>query len=194
MSLKLRALGSSEAAARGIIASAMATGTPSSITLTAGHRQRIGNRIAIAGDTQGGTFGEWELGTVAAASAVLVGSSCSAAASGTMVVAAVCDRTPFLPRHSSVALIGTMGGTAATDGIGTVVIEKADSMTAAGFFYTNSSGVATAGFQSALLTGEIAVPAFNDFGAFAVEVSLDRYMTMRVSAWTSGTFWASLLS
>ena len=91
-------------------------------------------------------------------------------------------------------MVGSLGGAAATDGIATAVIEKADGFSAGGFTYTNSSGVATAGFQTALMDGEIAIPAFNDFGALCVEVNLSRYMTFRLSAWTSGTFGASLLA
>lgn len=192
MSLKMRSLGSTVAATRGIVMSAIDTGTPLHITLTAGHRQRNGDRIAIAGNaTDNNTFGEWSLSSVAAASAVLDGSSGAAALSGTPVIAALMDKTPFLPNHSAVALIAAGAGAAATDGIGTVVLEKADDFVVTGFKY-GSAG--TAGFQDALLSGEIAIPAFNDFGALCVEVKLARYMTMRVSAWTSGTFGVSLLS
>ncbi|MCC6530938.1 MAG: hypothetical protein IT531_00175 [Burkholderiales bacterium] len=195
MSLKLKSLGSAVAAARGIVMSAITTGTPLSITLTAGHRLRNGERIAIAGNaTDNNTFGEWTLSGVAAASATLIGSSGSAALSGTPIIAALCDRTPFLPNHAAVAMVAAGAGAAATDGIATAVIEKADGMTAGGFTYTAASGVATAGFQSALLDGEITIPAFADFGAVCVEVNLSRYMTFRLSAWTSGTFGAVLLA
>lgn len=194
MSLKTVSLGTSTAAARGIIASAALTGTPITLTLTAGHRQKNGARLAIAGETQMGTFGEWSVSNVAATSCSLDGSTGSAVTSGTMVIAALMDRTPFIAKHSAVAVVGTCGGTAATDGIGTVVIEKADSFVSTGFQYDNSSGVATSGFKDALQSGEIAIPAFNDFGALMVEVTLARYMTMRVSAWTSGTFFANLLA
>ena len=193
MSLKAKSLGTATAAARGIVMSAIGTGTPLGITLTAGHRQRNGSRIAIAGNAaDNNTFGEWTLSGVAATSANLNGSSGSAALSGTPVIAAVCDQTPFLPNHSAVAMIGSLGGAAATDGIATAVIERADAMSQGGFTY-DASGVPTAGFKDALLSGEIAVPAFNDFGAIAVEVQLGRYMAFRLSAWTSGTFGASLL-
>lgn len=194
MSLRLKPLGSTEAAARGIVMSAIDTAAHG-ITLTAGHRQRNGDRLAIAGNNTSdlGTFGEWSLSTVSATSAVLDGCTASGALSGTPVIAAVCDKTPFLPRHASVALISTPGGTAATDGIGTVVLEGADTMVSTGFQY-DASGVATAGFKSPLKSGEIAIPAFADFGAIMVEVDLMRYMTMRVTSWTSGTFAASLLA
>lgn len=195
MSLKQKSLGTATAAARGIVMSAIGTGTPLSVTLTAGHRLRNGERIGIAGNAADNlTWGDWTLSGVAATSATLNGSTGTAALSGTPVIAVLCDRSPFIAGHSAVALVGAGGGAAATDGIGTAVIEAADGFSAGGFTYDNSSGVATAGFKSALLDGEIAIPAFNDFGALAVEVRLSRYMTFRMSAWTSGTFGASLLA
>ena len=195
MSLKYKSLGSAVAAARGIVMTAIGTGTPLGITLTAGHRLKNDDRIAIAGNaTDNNTFGEWTLGGVAAASANLLGSSGGAALSGTPVIAVVCDRTPFLKGHSAVAVIAAGAGAAATDGIATAVIERADGFSAGGFTYDSSSGVATAGFKDALMSGEIAIPAFNDFGSVMVEVQLGRYMTFRLSAWTSGTFGAGLLA
>lgn len=193
--MKQMSLGTAVAAARGIVATAIVTGTPLHLTLTAGHRLRNGARIAVAGNAvDNRTFGEWSVSGVAATDVVLDGSTGTAALSGTPVIAALCDRTPFLPRNSAVAAIAAGAGAVATDGIATAVIEKADGMVDTGFTYTNSSGVATAGFQDALLSGEIAIPAFNDFGAIFVEVSLSRYMTFRLSAWTSGVFGASLLA
>lgn len=193
--MKQISLGSAVAATRGIVMSAIDTGTPLKITLTAGHRLRNDSRIAIAGNAaDNNTFGEWSLSAVAATSATLVGSSGGAALSGTPVIAVLCDRTPFMANHSAVAMIGSTGGAAATDGIATVLLEQADSQVATGFQYTNSSGVATAGFKDSLLSGEIAMPAFNDFGSIMVEVKLGRYMTMRLSAWTSGSFAGVLIA
>jgi hypothetical protein len=195
MSLKLKSLGSAVAATRGIVMSAIDTGTPLKITLTAGHRMRNGDRIAIAGNAvDNNTFGEWSLSGLSATSGTLDGSSGAAALSGTPVIAALCDRTPFLPRHSAIAMLGSGAGPTATAGIGTMVLEAADSQVTTGFQYTDSSGVATAGFKDALLSGEVAIPAFASFGSIMVEVSLSRYMTMRLSAWTSGTFGAVLLA
>lgn len=195
MSLKQKSLGSAAAAVRGVVMSAIGTGTPLGITLTAGHRQRNGSRIAIAGPAEDNkVFGEWELQGIAAASANLVGSTGTEALSGTPVIALLCDQTPFLPGHSAVAHVSAIGAAAGTDGIATALIEKADGFSAGGFTYTNSSGVATAGFKDALLSGEIAMPAFNDFGGIMVEVSLSRYMTFRLSAWTSGAWGAGLLA
>jgi hypothetical protein len=194
MSLRAKSLGSASAAARGIVISAIDTGNPAHVVITAGHRLKAGDRIAIAGNNTSdlGTFGEWSVSALSATSGTLDGCTASAALSGTPVVAVLCDKTPFLPRHSAVAAISAGVGAAATDGIGTVVIEAADSMISTGFQY-DASGVATSGFKDAFKTGEIAV-AFNDFGSVFVEVDLSRYMTMRVSAWTSGTFGATLLA
>lgn len=203
MSLKLMTLGTMASAVRGIVMSALGTGTPLGITLTAGHRLRDYARIAIVGcalDNQ--VNGEWTITGVAATSGNLVGSTGSIALSGTPVVARVCDQTPFLPNHSAVALIGPAGtGTAPTANIGTIVLEGANSaiFNASGatnnkFQYDNTSGVATDGFKDMLQTGEIAIPAATNAGIAMVEVKLARYMTARCSAWTSGTFLAALMA
>lgn len=192
--MKTKSLGSASAAARGIVMSAITTGTPLVITLTAGHRLKNGDRIAIAGNAaDNGTFGEWTVSSVGATAATLDGSTGSTALSGTPVIAALCDKTPFLPRNAAACHIASGVGAAATDGIATAVIEGADSVISTGFRYTDSSGTETSGFKSALKSGEIAI-AFNDFGGLMVEVDLMRYMTFRLSAWTSGTFGATLLA
>lgn len=198
MSLKMMSLGSMSSAARGILLTALSTGTPVNVSITAGHRQRNGSRIAIAGLAADNAInGEWTLSGVAAGSATLVGSSGAAAISGTAVVAALCDTTPFHPGHAAVAMVSVQGA-AVTAAVGTIVIEQADSMTltgGGGFYYTNTSGVATSGFKDAALSGEIAMPAFAlGSGCIGIEVKLSRYMTARASAWTSGTFLASLLA
>lgn len=194
--MKMLSLGSTVAATRGIVMSSIDTGTPLHIVLTAGHRLRNGSRIAIAGNaTDNNTFGEWSLSGVSATSATLDGSSGAAALSGTPVIAVLCDKTPFLPRNSAVAMVGPTLGVTATAPTGTIVLEAADSMVTTGFQYTNSSGVATSGFKDALLSGEIAIPASAlGSGDLCVEVSLSRYMTMRLSAWTSGSFAGVLLA
>lgn len=190
--MRQRSLGSASAAVRGIVISALTTGTPLGIDLSAGHRQRDGDRIAICGNAaDNGTFGEWTLASVAAASAKLVGATGSTALSGTPVVAALMDVTPFIYKNTVVAAIAAGVGGAATDGIATVVIEGADNMSGTGFTYMSGS-TPTAGLTSVLKTGEQPM-AFNDFGGTFVEINLKRYMTMRLSAWTSGTFGVNLL-
>jgi len=194
--MRQKSLGTATAAARGIVMSAIVTGTPLHITLTAGHRLRNGERIAIAGNAvDNNTFGEWKVSGVAATDAILDGSTGTTALSGTPVIAALCDNTPFLSKNAAVVSVGPVPGAAVTAGVGTAVIEKADGFVSTGFTYTNSSGVATAGFQDALKSGEIAIPAFAlGGGGLFVEVDLGRYMTFRMSTWTSGTFGASILA
>jgi hypothetical protein len=106
------------------------------------------------------------------------------------VVAVLCDRTPFNPRHSAIAMINQPSGAVF---VGTIVFEYADSVDATQFYYT-SSGVATAGFNSALQSGEIAIPAATAGQVASVEVSLARYMTARCSAYTSGVAGAVLMA
>lgn len=184
MSLKTRSLGSVASAARGILITAGAAATPWVATVTAGHRLKNGDRIGITGiTTQVGSNGDWTVAAVGAAAATMVGSSASGAFAGTAVVAVLCDQTPFLPRHSAVAMIGQPAGAVF---VGTLVFEAADGRTDSTFSYTNSSGVDTSGFKSALKSGEIAIPAATAGQVLGLEVDLSRYMTMRASAYTSG--------
>lgn len=185
MSLKTRSLGSVASAARGILITAGAAATPWVATATAGHRQKSGDRVGVTGiTTQVGSNGDWTIGTVAATALTMLESSATGAFAGTAVVAALCDRTPFLPRHSAVAFIGQPDGAVL---VGTLVLEGADARSDTAFSYTNSSGVDTAGFKSSLKTGEIAIPAGTAGQAFGLEVDLSRYMTARASAFTSGS-------
>lgn len=184
MSIKQISLGTCSSAARGILITGGTNATPIVATITAGHRLKNGHRIAIAGVTTLTSMnGDWSVDTVAATTANLTGSAGNGAFGGTAVVAALCDRTPFLVRHSALAQINWPSGAVF---IGTLVFEAADSVDATQFYYTNSSGVATAGFKDALQSGEIAIPAATAGQVMTVEVSLSRYMTMRASAYTSG--------
>lgn len=195
MSLKHKALGTCASAARGILMTGGTNASPIVATVTAGHRQRNGNRLAIAGVTGLTAMnGEWSISSVGATAATLDGSVGNGTFGGTAVVAAICDVTPFQPRHSAVAAVYDIGVSAVF--VGTVVIEGADSVDASAFSYTNGSGVATAGFKDMLMSGEIAIPAQATVGGGLglVEVQLARYMTMRASAYTSGSVSASLLA
>jgi len=193
MSLKAQSLGSVASAARGILITGGTNATPIVATVTAGHRQRNGSRVAIAGVTGLTSMnGEWTLASVAATTAALEGSAGNGAYGGTAVVAAVCDRTPAMAKHAAVASIGNTPGAAVF--VGTAVIEYADSVDATQFYYTNSSGVATAGFADALMSGEIAIPAAIAGIGIMVEVMMRRYMTFRCSAYTSGGANCSLLA
>lgn len=195
MSLKYNSLGTASSAARGILVTSATNATPSVLTVTAGHRQRNGERICIQGvTTLTAINGEWSISSVAATAATLDGSAGNGAFAGTAVVAKVMDRTPFIAKHSAVFECGDLGVAAIF--IGTCLIEKADSIDGTQFLYTNSSGVATAGFNDALLSGEIAIPAqtVTGTGSCRVEVNMGRYMAARCSAYTSGTVQFGLLA
>lgn len=184
MSLKLRSLGTMSSAARGILITSGTNATPIVATVTAGHRLKNGDRIAIAGvTTLTAMNGDWTVRAVAATTATLDESSGNGAFGGTAVVAVLCDLTPFMPRHSAIAGLNQPSGAVF---VGTVVFEGADSRDNTQFYYTNSSGVATAGFKDGLKSGEIAIPAATAGQIIEVEVDLQRYMTVRCSAYTSG--------
>lgn len=192
MSIKLRSLGTISSAARGILITSGTNATPIVATVTAGHRLKNGDRIGITGvTTLTAMNGDFSVSAVAATTASLDGSAGNGAFGGTAVVAAVCDRTPFLPRHSAIAQVNQPSGAVL---VGTVVFEYADQHKSdeTNFQYTNSSGVLTDGFNSALLSGEIAIPAATAGQAIEVEVSLARYMTFRCSAYTSGVAGANI--
>lgn len=184
MSLKLRSLGTVSAAARGIVISGGTNATPIVATITAAHRLKNGDRIGIAGVTTLTSMnGDWSVSAVAATTVSLDGSAGNGAYGGTAVVAALMDRTPHMAKHSGVLTVTQPSGAVF---VGTAVVEVADSVDATQFYYTNSSGVATAGFADGLMSGEIAIPAATAGQAIQVEVMLRRYMTFRASAYTSG--------
>lgn len=198
MSIKLRSLGFVNSAARGLVISTAANGTPIVATITTGHRLKAGDRLGIVGVTgMTDINGDWSLESINAGNVSLTGSTSTGTFGGTAVAAVLCDQTPFLPRHSAVAQLADVGANTAIS-IATVVLEAADNRKADNteFQYTNSSGVATAGFKSALKTGEIAIPASVGNTALncMVEVDLARYMTMRASAWTAGSINGRLLA
>lgn len=192
MSLKTVSLGTCASAARGILITGGTNATPIVATVTAGHRMKNGDRIAIAGVTTLTSMnGEWSVSAVGATAATLDGSAGNGAYGGTAVVAALMDRTPHIAKHSGVVSIFQPSGAVF---VGTAVIEYADSVDASQFYYTDSAGVATAGFASALMSGEIAIPAATAGQSLMVEVTLRRYMTFRCSAYTSGVAGAAVLA
>lgn len=193
--IKVRSLGTVSAAARGIVISDGTNASPIVATVTALHRLKNGDRLAVAGvTTLTAMNGEFSVSSVGATAATLDGSVGNGAYAGTAVVAQVMDRTPHMQRHSACLLQGDVGLAAIF--IGTIVCEGADSIDATGFFYTNSSGVATAGLTSVLTSGEIALPAQTVVGGgmLPTEVQLKKYMTMRCSAYTSGSAVGALLA
>lgn len=193
MSLKLKSLGSMSSAARGLLITGGTNATPIVATVTAGHRLKNGDRIAIVGvTTLTAMNGDWTVSAVAATTAALDGSAGNGAFGGTAVVAVLCDVTPFLARHSAVALLGQPSGAVF---VGTVVYEKADLRKADNTeFQSDVAGVPTSGFVSALKSGEIAIPAATAGQVIGVEVDLGRYMTVRASAYTSGVAQGMLLA
>lgn len=191
MSIKQRSLGSVSSAARGILVTSGTNATPIVLTVTAGHRLKNDDRIALAGiTTLTNANGDFSLDAVGATAATLRGSVGNGAFGGTAVVAVLCDRTPFHGKVSAIALIGQPSGAVF---VGTLVFEYADSVDATQF-YNTVAGVATAGFASALQSGEIAIPAATAGQVLSVEVNLQRYMTMRASAYTSGVASGCLLA
>ncbi len=193
MSIKVKSLGTVGSAAAGVLITGGTNATPIVATVTAGHRLKNGDRIAAQGVTTLTSMnGDFSISAVGATTVSLDGSAGNGAFGGTASVALVCDRTPFLPNHSAACHISNLSGAAVL--VGTVVIEGADSEDGTQFLYTNSSGVATAGFKSALQSGEIAIPAATAGIGMTIEVTLCRYMRLRASAWTSGGGIASLMS
>jgi len=193
MSIKLRSLGSVASAARGILITGGTNATPIVATVTAGHRLKNGDRIAIVGvTTLTAMNGDWTVSAVAATTATLDGSAGNGAFAGTAIVAVLCDQTPFLPRHSAVVTVGQPSGAVL---VGTLVIEKADQRKADESVFQHNdptTGVLTDGFVSALKSGEIAIPAATAGQVIELEVDLGRYMTLRASAYTSGVASATL--
>jgi len=193
MSNKVKSLGTVGSAAAGILITGGTNATPIVATLTAGHRQKNGDRIAIQGVTTLTSMnGDFTLTSVGATAGTLDGSAGNGAFGGTASVAVVCDKTPFMDGHSAACHLGNTPGAAVL--VGTVVLESADSEDGTQFLYTNSAGVATAGFQSALMSGEIAIPAVTAGLGMVLEVQLSRYMRFRASAWTSGNGNATLIA
>ncbi len=196
MSNKFKSLGTlASAALSGILMTGGTNATPIVATVTAGHRQRNGSRVGIAGvTTLTAMNGDWTLGSVGATAATLLGSSGNGAFGGTAAVTVLNDQTPFLPGHSAVLHTGDLGVAAIF--VGTVVIDAADNRDLTQYYYTNSSGVATAGFKDGLMSGEIAIPAQTVVGGGScpVEVRLAKYMRMRCSAYTSGSLFAGLMA
>lgn len=188
MSLKVRSLGTCASAARGILITSGTNAAPIVATVTAGHRLKDGDRIGIVGVTTLTKMnGDWTVKRASDTTYNLVGSSGNGAFGGTAVVAVLCDTTPFQARHSAFVNLGNTPGAAVF--VGTVVIEGADQRKDDNteFGYTDSTGTYTAGFQSALMSGEVAIPAATAGIGLGLEVSLSRYMTMRCSAYTSGS-------
>jgi len=177
--MKRLSLGSVAAAANGITVTGASNATPIVITLGAGHGLKDGDRIQITGITGNtGANGKWTLSNVGATTATLVGSVGNGAFGGTASVGVLCDRTPFMQNHSAVVHLGNTPGAAVF--VGTLVIEGSD-----------DDG---ANWESALMSGQQAIPAATAGIGTMVEVKLFQAMRMRASAYTSGGANGSLLA
>lgn len=189
MSNKVISLGSAGSAAAGIVVSGSTNATPIVITLTAGHGQKDGSRLAISGIT-GNTAanGEWTLTSVGATTATLVGSVGNGTHGGTVRAAVINDVTPMMRNHSAAMHLGG-------NLVGTLDIEAYESYAdfAAGQnnagatapVLTPSMGTNSAGSASTPAKTTITAAATN--AGFATEVKLARYMRAVVTAYTSGT-------
>ncbi len=180
MSLQTRSLGQAAAVARGLTISTTTNATPIVATLGAGHRQKNGDRIAITGIT-GNTNanGEWTLEFTGANTAKLLGSKGNGAHGGSPVVSALCDVTPFLPRHKAVAQIYFNFGTASPNGV-TAAVHGSDDNSS---FAEASDDGALSGSGAAGITP-----------VGLVQVTLKKYMILTATVWTAGTVAASLMA
>jgi hypothetical protein len=170
MTIKVLSLGSVGSAAAGILISDGTNATPIVATIGAGHGLKNGDRITISGVTGNTAMnGDWELEFTAATTVKLLGSVGNGTTAGTIAVAVLCDRTPFLPNYSVAGHIGNTSGAAVL--VGTVLIEGSGD---------NST------FATALATGQEAIPAATAGIGMIREVKLSKYMRFRASAWTSG--------
>lgn len=194
MSNKIMSLGSMGSAVAGIIVSSSTNATPIVITLAAGHGLKNGDRLALSGIT-GNTNanGEWTLASVGATTATLLGSVGNGAHGGTVRAAVIFDTTPTMRNHS--AAMHCWG-----NGVGTIDIEAYESYADFAAGQNNAGAVAPVltpsfGTNSA---GSASTPAKTTLTAAAtnagqpVEVKLARYMRIVCTAYTSGTFGASV--
>jgi hypothetical protein len=191
MSIKVRSLGSAGAVANCITCSSTTNATPIVATLGAGHGLKNGDKIAIAGIT-GNTNanGVWELASVGATTATLVGSSGNGVHGGTAIVGVVFDKTPHMKAHAGQLSMAAPGAVA------TVFIDAfanyadfalATQANAGGAEYpvqnpawTNTNGNSTTTPASSSLALTAAVTGNGE------EVKLSYILRARVSAYTSG--------
>jgi hypothetical protein len=196
MAVKTKSLGLSANTTQAINISGSTNATPIVVTLTAGHGQVDGSRIAIAGVT-GNTNanGIWTLASVGATTATLVGSVGNGTHGGTVRVGVVNDTTPHMRVHTA-ALV------CAGNHVGVVDLEAYASFAdfAAG---TNNDGAVpplavvagvanSAGSNSTPAKSTLTTAATNP--GFIAEARMPLIMRAVPTTATSGTFAASLLA
>jgi hypothetical protein len=122
MGKRLQSLGRPAAgSANGITISTGTNATPIVATVGAGHGLVNGDRIRITGVTGLTSMnGDWEVASVGATSATLVGSKGNGTFGGTAAVSVIMDRTPFMAGRKAIVTFGA--GVSA----GSVEIEGSD--------------------------------------------------------------------
>ena len=189
MSVQTKSLGSAGSAVAGILITGGTNATPIVATITAGHGLKDGDRIAIAGvTTLTAMNGIWELGSVTATTAVLLGSAGNGTYGGTAIVGVVMDKTPFMKNHMATLHFGdpALVGTVFVEGFANYTDFAASDNETGGQnlpiisdpTYTNTAGNTTTPASSS--------KAFTAGTAYPVEVRLAHIMKFRCSAFTSG--------
>lgn len=176
MSNKLQSLGTiSGSATSGVTISGATNATPIVVTFGAGHGLKNADRVHISGITGNtGANGEWELKFTGDNTAQLLGSKGNGAYGGTPVVNVVCNVTPFLPRHSAVAVV--QGNITA----GTIEIEGHPGD-------ESSAGVLdTSKWEKASVTSNSTVLPAATAGSM-VEVKLYKYMRVKAASALTGS-------
>lgn len=183
----------------GIAVTGGTNATPIVATITAGHNLQSGDRLHISGVTGLTAMnGEWELRFLSATTAQLVGSKGNGTFGGTAVANVVCKKTPFLDRHSAVAVI--QGG-ATPVSAGTIEIEGHDGTeSSAGVLNTSLWVKATIIDQhpDSPPLGNAASPTYvgilpSALAGNCVEVRLFPFMRATVKSALTGTCIVSLL-
>lgn len=195
MSSKILSLGSAGSAVQGILISGATNASPIVLTLASGHGLKTGDRLAVAGITGNtGANGEFTLGAVTATTATLMGSVGNGTYGGTPRAAVICDTTPHMKDHSATLILsGNLVGTLDIESYASYADFAAGVNTAPGAIapaVSPSVGTNSAGSASAPAKTTVTAAVTN--AALCCEVKLAKYMRTVVTAYTSGTYAASL--
>lgn len=195
MSVKSLSLGSAGSAVQGILISAATNATPIVLTLAAGHGLKNGDRLAVAGITGNtGANGEFTLASVGATTATLLGSVGNGTYGGTPRAAVICDTTPHMDDHSALLVLsGNLVGTLDIEAYASYADFAAGVNTSPGAIapaLSPSVGTNSAGSASTPAKTTITAAATN--AGLCAEIKLSRYMRSVCTAYTSGTFAATM--